>query len=148
MLNSLQNLAWWHWWILAAALAALETFVPGVIAIWFAAAALVVGALLLVAPDMPWPLQFVLFGLLGIVALVLWRRFRPEGGEPTDQPLLNQRGSHYIGQVFTLVEPIVSGVGKVKVGDSVWMARGGDAPLGARVKVVGVNGTVLQVEPA
>jgi hypothetical protein len=129
MLNSLQNLAWWHWWILAAALAALETFVPGVIAIWFAAAALVVGSLLL-------------------VALVLWRRFRPEGGEPTDQPLLNQRGSHYIGQVFTLVEPIVSGVGKVKVGDSVWMARGGDAPLGARVKVVGVNGTVLQVEPA
>ena len=147
MLNSLQNLAWWHWWILAAALAALETFVPGVIAIWFAFAALVVGSLLLVVP-IPWPLQFVLFGLLGVVALLLWRWLRPAGSEQSDQPTLNQRGVHYIGQVYTLVEPIISGTGKIKVGDTVWLAHGGDAPLGARVRVVGVDGAILQVEPA
>jgi len=148
MLNSFQNLAWWHWWILAALLAAIETFVPGVIAIWFAFAALVVGALLLVV-DIPWPLQFVLFGVLGILALVLWLKFRPTSrGDTTDQPALNQRGVRFIGETYTLAEPIVSGSGKVRIGDTVWLARGGDAPLGARVRVIGVDGTVLKVEPA
>ena len=147
MMDFLQNLTWWHWWILAAALAVAETFLPGAVAIWFAASALVVGALVLLFP-IPWPLQMVLFGILGVVALFVWRRYkRPDGGEST-QPPLNQRGVHYIGQVFTLVEPISAGTGKIKVGDTVWLARGGDAPQGARVRVIGVDGVILRVEPA
>jgi membrane protein implicated in regulation of membrane protease activity len=147
MLDFVQNLEWWHWWIAAAVLAALETFLSGAIAIWFGVAALVVGALVLVVP-VPWQLQLVLFGVLGAAALLLWRRYKhPEGGE-SSQTALNQRGNHYVGQVFTLVEPITAGTGKIKVGDSVWLAQGGDAPLGARVRVVGVNGAVLKVEPA
>jgi membrane protein implicated in regulation of membrane protease activity len=49
--------------------------------------------------------------------------------------------------VFTLVEPIAAGTGKIQVGDTVWLAQGNDAPRGARVRVVGVNGAVLKVEP-
>ncbi len=41
----LMQLEWWHWWIAAAVLAALETFMPGAVAIWFAVSAAVVGAL-------------------------------------------------------------------------------------------------------
>ena len=145
MASSLQHLEWWHWWILAAVLAALETVVPGAIVIWFGVSAFVVGALLLVLP-LPVPVQIVLFGVLGVVALLVWRRVKnPEMGEST-QPTLNQRGLQYVGQVFTLVEPIVSGSGKIQVGDTVWLAHGGDAPLGARVRVVGVDGSVLKVE--
>jgi len=148
MPGSLQDLQWWHWWILGAVLAALETVVPGAVVIWFGVAAFVVGALLLVMP-VPWPLQIVLFGVLGVVSLLVWRRLRhPEENQSTQQPALNQRGVHYIGQVFTLVEPIRSGTGKVQVGDTVWLAQGGDAPRGAHVRVIGINGTVLQVEPA
>jgi hypothetical protein len=33
------------------------------------------------------------------------------------------------------------------VGDSVWIARGPDLPAGARVRIVGAKGTVLEVEP-
>jgi len=55
---------------------------------------------------------------------------------------------HYIGQVFTLVEPISAGTGKIRVGDTVWLAQGRDAPAGGQVRVVGVNGAILQVEPA
>jgi membrane protein implicated in regulation of membrane protease activity len=147
MSSSLQHLAWWHWWILAAVLAALETVVPGAIVIWFGVSAFVVGALLLMLP-VPVPLQIVLFGVLGVVSMLIWRRLKnPEEGEST-QPTLNQRGVHYIGQVYTLVEPIVSGTGKIQVGDTVWLARGGDAPVGARVRVIGVDGAVLQVESA
>jgi inner membrane protein len=142
----LQGLQWWHWWIVAAVLAALETFLPGAVAIWFAAAALVVGGLLLVVP-VPWQVQLVLFGALGVAAIVVWRRFQHPESPESEQPALNQRGQHYIGQSFTLVEPIQGGSGKIQVGDSVWLAQGKDAPVGARVRVVSVDGVVLRVEP-
>jgi len=144
MMEFLQGLQWWHWWILGAILAAVETLLPGVLAIWFGAAALVVGALLLVVP-IPWQLQLVLFAVLGVVALMLWRRFRHPEGPETEQPALNQRGQHYVGQSFTLVEPIEGGTGKIQAGDTVWLVQGSDAPAGVRVRVVGVNGTVLKV---
>ncbi|MEO6080457.1 MAG: NfeD family protein [Steroidobacteraceae bacterium] len=148
MIAFLQDLQWWHWWILAAVLAAVETLLPGVLAIWFGAAALAVGGLLLVGLPIPWQLQLVLFGVLGVVALMLYRRFRhPESPESAQAPL-NQRGQHYIGQSYTLVEPIQGGSGKVQVGDSVWLVHGADAPAGAKVLVIGVNGTVLQVAPS
>ena len=49
----LQHLTWWHWMVLAVLLAAAETFLPGAVAIWFAAAAAVIG-LLMVVIDIPW----------------------------------------------------------------------------------------------
>jgi membrane protein implicated in regulation of membrane protease activity len=54
----------------------------------------------------------------------------------------------YIGRTFVLSDAIQGGSGKVQVGDSVWLVNGGDAPVGARVKVTGVKGAVLQVENA
>ncbi len=147
MLEFAQKLDWWHWWIAAAVLAAAETFVPGAIAIWFAAAAVVVGALLLIVP-VPWQLQLVLFGALGVAAIFLWRRYRFQDGNESDQPALNQRGVQYIGQEFTLVEALAGGNGKIQVGDTVWLVHGADAPAGARVRVTGVNGVVLIVQLA
>jgi inner membrane protein len=141
-----QNLQWWHWWIAAAALAAIETFMPGAVAIWFAAAAVIVGAVLLLVP-VPWQLQLVLFGALGFLAIYLWRRFHQPGDELSDQPALNQRGVQYIGQSFTLVDALQGGTGKIKVGDGVWLVHGADAPAGASVRVTGVKGAVLTVEP-
>lgn len=147
MLEFVQRLDWWHWWIAAAVLAAAETFLPGAIAIWFAAAAVVVGALLLIVP-VPWQLQLVLFGALGVVAIFVWRRYRFRDGNVSDQPALNQRGVQYVGQEFVLVEALTGGTGKIHVGDTVWLVRGADAPAGSRVRVTGVNGAVLLVQPA
>jgi membrane protein implicated in regulation of membrane protease activity len=62
--------------------------------------------------------------------------------------MLNQRAAQYIGRVFTVDEPIQGGRGKVLVGDSIWLVQGSDAPAGARVRVVAVKGSVLQVENA
>lgn len=146
MLDFAMHLQWWHWWIAAAVLAAAETFLPGSIAIWFAAAAVVVGALLLVVP-VPWQLQLVLFGVLGVLAIVVWRRYRFDEGNVSAQPALNQRGVQYIGQQFTLVEPLAGGTGKIQVGDTVWLVHGPDAPVGSRVSVTGVDGAVLKVMP-
>lgn len=148
MLEFAQRLEWWHWWIAAAVLAAVETFLPGAIAIWFAAAAVVVGALLLLGLPVPWQLQLVLFGVLGVVAILVWRRYRFTDGNVSEQPNLNQRGVQYIGKDYPVVEPLRGGSGKIQVGDTVWLVQGADAPAGARVRVVGVDGAVLRVEPA
>jgi len=145
MLEFARNLQWWHWWIAAAVLATAETFLPGAIAIWFAAAALVVGALLLIMP-VAWQLQLVLFGALGIAAVFVWRRYRFSGGNESAQPNLNQRGLQYVGHEFTLIEALRGGSGKIQLGDTVWLVSGADAPVGARVRVTGVDGTVLRVE--
>jgi membrane protein implicated in regulation of membrane protease activity len=147
MLKFLEGLTWWHWWIVAAVLAAAETFIPGALAIWFAAAALLLGIVLLAIP-IRWELQLVLFGVLAVIATLLWWRYGRSGKDESTQPMLNQRGVQYVGSTFTLAEAIRGGHGKVVVGDSVWLVQGGDAPVGARVKVVGVKGAVLQVENA
>ena len=93
-----------------------------------------------------WQLQLVLFGALGVLAIFLWRRFRPENNETTDQPMLNQRGVKYVGQVFQLFEPVKDGTGKIRVGDGVWLVRGADCRFS--VRVIGVEGAVLRVERA
>ena len=70
-----QHLHWWHWMVLAVLLAAAETLLPGAVIIWFAASAAVIGLLLIVIP-IPWQWQLIGFGVLGIVALLLYRSYR------------------------------------------------------------------------
>ena len=65
-----------------------------------------------------------------------------------EQPNLNQRGLQYVGSELVLVEPIAQGSGKAKLGDGVWKVSGPELPAGARVRVTGVNGTILTVIPA
>ena len=140
----LQNLQWWHWMVLAVLLAAAETFLPGAVAIWFAAAAAVIGLLLVVIP-IPWQWQLIGFGVLGIVALLLFRSYRKSNPQSDEQPNLNLRGHQYIGSELVLIEPIEQGSGKAKLGDGVWKVSGPELPAGARVRVVGVDGIILKV---
>lgn len=147
MIEFASNLHWWHWWIAAALLGIVEAFAPGAVAIWFAAAALVVGALLLVIP-IPWQLQLLMFGGLSVAALVVWRNYKSAHPETSEQPQLNQRAAQYIGQVYKLSEPIVQGYGKAFVGDGAWKVRGPDLPAGASVRVRAVEGVLLIVEAA
>lgn len=147
MIEFLARLDWWHWWIAAAVLGAVETLMPGAVAIWFAISALVVGALLLVLP-ITWQLQLVLFGVLGFVAIAAYRAWKRRHPDTSLEPNLNRRGAQYVGQIFTLVEPIDQGFGKIRVGDTVWKVRGPDLPAGERVRVVGADGTVLVAEKA
>ena len=147
MIDFVSTLQWWHWWIVAALLGIVEAMVPGAVAIWFAAAAAVVGALLLVVP-LPWQLQLVLFGALSVGALAFWRYWKREHPETSELPHLNQRAAQYIGEVCVLSEAIAQGSGKARVGDGFWKVRGPDLPAGTPVRVTGVEGVVLIVEAA
>lgn len=142
----LAHLQWWHWMVLAVVLAAAETFMPGAFAIWFAASAAVIGLLLIVVP-IPWQIQLIGFGVLGMAALLLYRRWLRKHPDVDEQPALNQRGVQYIGSEVVLIDAIEQGSGKAKIGDSVWKVSGPELPAGARVRVTGANGTVLIVVP-
>jgi len=141
-----EHIVFWHWWIAAGILLIIELSVPTFFFMWMGIAAVLVGLMLLVVPGMPLELQLVMFVVLSLVTIILWRRYREKNRPASDHPLLNQRGQQYVGRVFTLDEAIVNGTGKVSVDDSTWRVKGLDMPVGNKVKVVGTEGVVLVVE--
>jgi membrane protein implicated in regulation of membrane protease activity len=144
----LQHIVFWHWWILAGVLLILELTSPVFFFLWLGFSAAAVGFLLLVFPAIPVEAQLVLFGILSVVAVLAWRKYREVRPPQSDQPLLNRRGQQYTGRVFTLGHAIVNGVGKVEVDDSTWRVKGPDLPAGTSVRVIGVDGVVFIVENA
>jgi len=144
----LKQIVFWHWWILAGVLLILELTSPVFVFLWLGFASAAVGFLLLVFPSLPVEVQLVLFGVLSVVAVLAWRRYREIHPPQSDQPLLNRRGQQYTGRIFTLKNAIVNGVGKVEVDDSSWRVKGPDLPAGTRVEVTGVDGVVFIVTRA
>jgi len=141
-------IVFWHWWILAGILLIFELTAPAFFFLWLGFAAAAVGMILLVFPDISLETQLVLFGIAAVVAILVWRKFRESRPQTTDQPNLNRRGHQYIGREFTLVEPIVNGVGKVTVDDSTWRVKGPDLAVGTSIRVVDIDGVVFKVEAA
>lgn len=114
---------------------------------WAGAGLALLGALLVLRHD---PGGWLLLGA-GVVVLIadltidfVWARL---GAARSDEPDLNRRGAQSIGQTLTVVEPIVDGRGKVRLGDTLWPAQGPDCVAGTRVRVTGTAGTLLVVEP-
>lgn len=136
------------WWLIAAALLAIsELLVPGVFLVWLAAAAALTGLVALMF-DMPLAFQLILFAIFSLSAVSIGRRWYIRHPVTSSDPLLNDRAARLIGQNVTVVGAIENGSGRVKVGDSVWNARGPDCDVGARVRVIGADGSCLKVEPA
>lgn len=137
----------WGWLAFAALLGVAEVMIPGVFLIWVALAAAVTGLIALLLP-VSVPVQLLIFALLCLVSVWGGRRWYVANPVNSQDPLLNDRTARLIGEVVLVVEPIEAGRGRVKVGDSVWSCRGPDAPVGSRVRVVGADASVLQVELA
>ena len=64
--------AYWDWWLLGLVLIILEMLLPGTFMVWLGSAALVVGLLVLLFPDLGWQWQWLLFALLSLASLSLW----------------------------------------------------------------------------
>ena len=148
MWEYLQHLSFWDWLAFGSLLLILEVFGAGGYLLWTGIAAAIVGALTYLFPGLGWAWQFLLFGCLSILTAVYWWQRQKAAGKPSDQPGLNQRGSEFVGRTFTLHEPIVSGRGKIKAGDTLWLVSGNDLPAGNQVRVTGLDGVVLKVEAA
>jgi len=146
MMEWLDQVVFWHWWMLAGLLLILELTAPAFFFLWLGIAAAAVGLILLVFPSIPLETQLVLFSIASVVSVIAWRKYRESRPLKTDQPNLNRRGHQYIGRVFTLDDPITNGEGKVTVDDSTWRVKGPDLPAGTPIKVTGVDGVIFTVE--
>jgi membrane protein implicated in regulation of membrane protease activity len=136
----------WVWIVIGLVLAALEMLVPGVYLIWLAVAALVTGALTF-GLGLGLPAQVIVFVSLALISAFSARRFLRDSPILSSDPLMNQRGSRMIGETAIITQAFDGGSGRIKFGDSEWLARGPDAEVGARVRVTGTAGTILIVEP-
>ncbi len=136
------------WLALGLVLMAAETIVPGAFLLWFGIAALVMGAIVWLLPDLHGLAQALLFGGLAIAAVQVYRAYFRQREPAGDQPLLNRRGEQLVGRVFVLETAIENGYGKIKVGDALWTVRGDALPAGARVQVLALDGMDLKVRAA
>ncbi len=136
----------WAWLAIGLFLAAAEMAVPGVFLIWLAGAAIVTGVLAWLVP-LGLPLEIVIFGVLAIVSVFLGRRYLRDNPVREADPKMNRRGARLAGEIATVTQAIEAGSGRVHFGDSEWLAKGADAPAGARVRITGSDGAVLLVEP-
>ncbi len=148
MTDMFVTLGTWNWLIFGIILMGLEVLAPGVFLFWLGLAALLVGLLSFVVQP-SWQLQILMFAIVAIAAVPIWRRIARGGARATsDSPFLNRRAQALVGRVFTLEKPIVDGSGTVRIDDTVWRVAGPDAPAGSRVRIVGADGPSLRVAAA
>jgi inner membrane protein len=145
MLQIIDDLGPWTWWIAGLVLLALEIFVPGNVFVWLGIAAIVTGAVALLGA-FGWQVDLIVFGVLALALVIVGRRYfaRAAGSE---EPLLNQRATRLIGAVHVLSEPIVDGRGRLRIADANWLIAGPDLPSGTRIRITGHDGSVLSVAP-
>jgi inner membrane protein len=145
-MNGLFGLAdYWLWMIAGAVLAIAEMLVPGVFLIWIGAAAVLTGVLALLLPIGVIP-QFLIFAVASVAAIYAGRKYLARNPIVSTDPMLNDKSARLVGSIVTAVEPVDALQGRVKVGDGVWSAKGADAAVGDRLRVIGADGVVLVVE--
>ena len=109
------NLNYWQWWGIALIFIIIEMFAPGALMLWLGIAAAVVGLVMAIFPGMGWEIQYTLFAVFSVVSILGWKQMQLKRPVETDQPNLNMRGHQYVNRTFTLDEPVVNGLGKIKV---------------------------------
>ena len=140
------GVVFWYWWVLAVFLLGVEILAPGFFFLWLAISGFIVGTVLLLIPITSLEIQLLIFAILSIISIFIWRKYGIQHRPETDHPLLNKRGAQYIGRTFSLIEPIENGRGKIKVDDSIWTVQGEDCPIETKVEVIAVNGTLFDVK--
>ncbi len=140
------SIEFWYWWVFGLILLGIELIVPGFFFLWISIAGFLTGCLAWLVPSLSFTVQLLIFSIVSVAAISFWKVYVKHYPLQTDQPLLNKRGAQYIGRVYSLIEPIQNGQGKIKVDDSLWKVYGEDSPVNTRVKVTAIRGTVFDVE--
>ncbi len=136
----------WLWLIGGVVLLILEVIAPGFFLVFLGAAAVAAG-LFTVLFHLGTASQLALFALYAIIAVLAGRRFYANRGSEGAGAPLNDPARRLVGKVVTVVAAVDEHEGRVRVGDGEWSARGGPAAVGTRVRISGVEGNCLKVEP-
>ncbi len=143
------DILWWHWLLLGLVLVVAEMATAGgFYIVFFGIGAIVVGSLAGLGLAGPGWVQLLLFSVISVGSLVLFRgrllkSFQPEPQAPTVDAL--------VGEVATADDDIPAGsVGRVELRGTVWSARnetGVSVARGARCRVSRVDGLMLYIVP-
>jgi len=143
---------WWHWIIGGIAFILLELVIPSFFVFWFGLGALLVGLALLVAPGFPFTGQILLWAIASVAMTVLWfrvfRRIR-------NKTRIGTAEGDLIGEIGLLTADVAPFKrGKVRfqrpvLGAEEWPCTSdAEIALGARVKLVSIEGSFIKVAPA
>ena len=139
--------AHWIWWGIGILLLAGEMIIPGVYLLWIGVAGLATGLIAFYMPEMGFDGHGLVFAVFGAASIYIGNRFFYAKFLEAGEPLVNTRGSRHVGKVYVVCAAIVNGRGHVSVADGQWLAEGPDTPVGGKVRVKAVDGTVMVVEP-
>ena len=140
---------WWHWLALGLILVALEMAASGgFYVIFFGIAALTIGALHLFDLAGPLWLQLLLFSVISVASLLIFRspllRLLKLDGTPDTVDSL-------VGETAVPIEDIPPGaVGRAELRGSVWSARNTSSAVlarGQRCNVIRVERLMIFIEP-
>lgn len=140
---------WWLWVLIGLGLLVLEMAIPGgFFAVFFGVAAVLVGVLVAAGIGGPAWMQWLLFSVLSVVGLLVFRRplmrmLKLGGaGKPVDS---------LVGERAVVVEEVApGGVGKAEMRGSAWSARASSGVAlakGQRCCVERVEGLTLWLRP-
>ena len=142
----------WHWLALGLILISIEMAVGTFDLLWISIAAGLTSAFTAFAPDSltSWQGQIVFFFVTAVIMFVIGRTvFRKIRDGVPEHPTLNKRMASTIGARGTVATGFSGGIGRVKLGDTVWSAQtadGSDLPSGAPILVEGTEGNMLIVK--
>jgi membrane protein implicated in regulation of membrane protease activity len=139
---------WWAWATLAAVIGLAELHVPGSYLIWIALGAALTAAAS-AAYESSVALQIATFAIAAAASCFagyfVYRHVDPRRADATP---LNERGLSLVGARGVICSHIINGEGKVRLGDTIWLADGPDLPAGTPIIVNAVRGTRVVVESA
>jgi inner membrane protein len=135
----------WIWGIGALALAFVELHAPGLYFVWIALGA---GITSVVAFRVAEPLetQLIIFAAASACSCVAgYFVYRRTIRAPFGEPALNRRERQLVGAHGVVCQRFKDGQGKIRVGDSVWLAEGPDLDEGTPIVITAMRGTTAVV---
>jgi inner membrane protein len=147
----LEGLTLWHWIGIGIVLLTLEVAVGTFDLLWVAMGAFLTALFVVLVPESMngWQGQLTFFGVVAIAFVISGRTiFRGLRRRSSSHPNLNDRLSSMVGQRGEAATGFEGGFGKVRVGDSVWLAQQTDEAViieGDEVVISGADGTTLKV---
>ena len=141
----------WHWVVFGIAVMVSEMFLGTFFILWFGAAAVVVGVMLFLIPDLSMTWQILLWTILSSVLALGWFKYlKPLSIDRTKAGLSKEAITGEVGQV--LIVPTEDKRGKLRfpapvLGADEWIIISQDElTIGDRVRVVDVSGNSLIVK--
>ncbi|MFT4861199.1 MAG: hypothetical protein ACI95C_000400 [Pseudohongiellaceae bacterium] len=145
------ELLYWHWIVIGIALMLMEIFIGSFFIFWFGAAAVAVGLVLLLAPNLALVAQLLIWGVLSTGFAIAWfKLLKPLSKDRTKAGLSREALLGEIGQVLSPPNGDSKGMLRFPaplLGNDEWLIISQDElQIGDRASVVDLSGNSLIVK--